>query len=668
MVLQALKLDAMMFIRMALDHHPSAVLQPSLGRLVPLVVAILGEDWYKIIAEALRVLGSIVQVMRPRDATSGAFLPSSYDHRPLVPVIYGAVLSRLSAQDIDQEIKECAISSMGKLMSHAGDELGAQLPTVLGLLQRRLENETTRSATLKTLIAVAVSPISLDLSSFVTSSVKDLSHFLRQNSRTLQQLTLQCLDALMASPSAQLTQDLISAVLQESHVLIGDTDLYLTHLSLRLTLTVLRKNAKASAEPIAGFIYQRIMDVSKSALIQGVALQSLISLFQELSTAGLAKMSFQDIFSSLYISSTAKGAPSLSKQALANLSKCIAGVMHGASPKVLDEVLARFTKDSMGADESTRQLALLSLGEVGQTTDLSQRSQVQTILLDCFESPSEDTKLAAAYALGHIAVGNMQVYLPVALQSAQSNKNQYLLLAALKEIIVVFANQGLDFQPYLGAVLPVLLEQCRSEEESVRNIVAECLGVLTATNIEHILPVLLDIASKDVEDKLSRRMVANALRFSLSRSSSVAATAALSIAMEQFLSLLEDTDLEVKRAALLMINTAVHHNPHSIEAHLSRRVMPLLLETLKIKLERTVDLGPFKHKVFFQILCSDLLLADFLRSYHRWMIICPCVRYPLRAWKLYWTPCRTRWTCQPSCLLCRCCWPTKTRSSCSRIR
>lgn len=279
------------------------------------------------------------------------------------------------------------------------------------------------------------------------------------------------------------------------------------------------------------------------------------------------------------------------------MSKCIAGVMHGASPKVLDEVLARFTKDSMGADESTRQLALLSLGEVGQTTDLSQRSQVQTILLDCFESPSEDTKLAAAYALGHIAVGNMQVYLPVALQSAQSNKNQYLLLAALKEIIVVFANQGLDFQPYLGAVLPVLLEQCRSEEESVRNIVAECLGVLTATNIEHILPVLLDIASKDVEDKLSRRMVANALRFSLSRSSSVAATAALSIAMEQFLSLLEDTDLEVKRAALLMINTAVHHNPHSIEAHLSRRVMPLLLETLKIKLERTVDLGPFKHKV-----------------------------------------------------------------------
>lgn len=32
----------------------------------------------------------------------------------------------------DHEIKECAILAMGVLFSHAGDELSAQLPTVLG--------------------------------------------------------------------------------------------------------------------------------------------------------------------------------------------------------------------------------------------------------------------------------------------------------------------------------------------------------------------------------------------------------------------------------------------------------------------------------------------------------------------------------------------------------
>lgn len=53
----------------------------------------------------------------------------------------------------------------------------------------------------------------------------------------------------------------------------------------------------------------------------------------------------------------------------------------------------------------------------------------------------------------------------------------------------------------------------------------------------------------------------------------------------------------MKKAALLMVNTAVHHNPSTVEAHLSTVIIPALIETVQIKLERTVDLGPFKHKV-----------------------------------------------------------------------
>lgn len=116
-------------------------------------------------------------------------------------------------------------------------------------------------------------------------------------------------------------------------------------------------------------------------------------------------------------------------------------------------------------------------------------------------------------------------------------------------------------------------------------------------NGAQIAPLLLDLCNKDVDDKLSRRMIANALRFALSRSHSAESLAAIASRMEAFLCLLEDSDLDVKRDALLMVNTAVHHNPSCIDAHLSRRVVPLLLETLKVKLERTVDLGPFKHKV-----------------------------------------------------------------------
>jgi len=92
-------------------------------------------------------------------------------------------------------------------------------------------------------------------------------------------------------------------------------------------------------------------------------------------------------------------------------------------------------------------------------------------------------------------------------------------------------------------------------------------------------------------------MIGNALKFSLSRTASSVSISALTGVMVQFLPLLEDTDLEVKKAALLMVNTAVHHNPVTIESHLLKYVVPILVEVLKIKLERTVDLGPFKHKV-----------------------------------------------------------------------
>ena len=251
------------------------------------------------------------------------------------------------------------------------------------------------------------------------------------------------------------------------------------------------------------------------------------------------------------------------------------------------------------SNEAQKQLALLCLGEVGQQQDLSAIPNLKEILLGGFESASEDTKLSAAYALGHVAVGNMRMFLPIILQASSSSKHQYLLLVSLKELVVVFANQQLDFAPHLGAALPLLLQQCQSEEDSVRSMVAECLGVLTTILPAQVLPVLLQLNSNSTAaDTLSRRMIAHALRFSLSRSaSSPAALDAITQEMHQFLPLLKDEDLDVKKAALLMVNTAVHHNPRTVEAHIGAVVIPALIETLQTKLERIVDLGPFKHRV-----------------------------------------------------------------------
>jgi cullin-associated NEDD8-dissociated protein 1 len=412
----------------------------------------------------------------------------------------------------------------------------------------------------------------------------------------------------------------------QAAALISDADLHLSHLSLQLANELLVRAPAVSARALQAHIYPRMLALARSSLLQGAAQASLIQLFRAAVQASVPGMSYSDTFAQLYVAPSSD----LTKQGLSNLSKCIGGCT--CTPQAAQQSLQRFTADlqAAGSSEGLKQLALLCLGEVGQGADLSAIPGLQGLVLGCFESRSEDTKLAAAYALGHIAVGNMQAFLPLVLQQSESSKHQYLLLAALKETVVVFANRHADFSPYLSAVLPVLLQQCRSEEESVRSIVAECLGVLTALLPEQVVPVLLQL-SQDEQDKLSRRLIGNALRFSLSRAaSSPAAVEAITAEMQRFLPLLQDSDLDVKKAALLMVNTAVHHNPATVEAHLGTVVIPALIETLQIKLERIVDLGPFKHRVRRCSKCRGSRLRYItLFSFHgvfRWTTTCLCAR------------------------------------------
>jgi len=70
--------------------------------------------------------------------------------------------------------------------------------------------------------------------------------------------------------------------------------------------------------------------------------------------------------------------------------------------------------------------------------DLSQLSRLREEILQCFSSPSEEIKTAAAYAFGSVAIGNLPKFLPALLQEmAQQPKKQYLLLHALKEVLLL---------------------------------------------------------------------------------------------------------------------------------------------------------------------------------------------------------------------------------------
>ena len=200
----------------------------------------MNGDWYKIISEALRVLGAIIIAARPSSAEGDMFV-GSFNYTPLVPVIYAALIPRLEMLDIDQEIKECSIQTVGKLISHFGDALTSEMHTVMTLLRRRLDNEITRIPTLRAICTIASSPLQLDLSGFVTESIVEISCYVRQQNRILKQTTLQVIDALALHNSASMPPELAAIVLKEVSYLLSDSDLALTHLALRTVIDLYSK-------------------------------------------------------------------------------------------------------------------------------------------------------------------------------------------------------------------------------------------------------------------------------------------------------------------------------------------------------------------------------------------------------------------------------------------
>lgn len=144
-----MKIDALNFLSVLLSQHSAAALHPHIQAIVPAVVVAVDDSFYKIMSEALLVLTLIVKTIRPLDT------PCSFDFQPYVTPIYSSALKRLRAADIDQEVKERAITCMGQVIGSMGDALPDKLPECLPIFVDRLRNEITRLTAVRAVTLIA---------------------------------------------------------------------------------------------------------------------------------------------------------------------------------------------------------------------------------------------------------------------------------------------------------------------------------------------------------------------------------------------------------------------------------------------------------------------------------------------------------------------------------
>ncbi|KAG5541204.1 hypothetical protein RHGRI_021154 [Rhododendron griersonianum] len=622
-----LKIEALVFTRLVLASHSPSVFHPYIKALSSPVLSAVGERYYKVTAEALRVCGELVRVIRPNIEGYG------FDFKPYVHPIYNAIMSRLTNQDQDQvsgEVKECAISCMGLVVSAFGDNLKVELPTCLPVLVDRMGNEITRLTAVKAFAVIAASPLRIDLSCVLEHVITELTAFLRKANRALRQATLGTLNSLIVAYGDKIGSAAYEVIIVElstlisllsdlmiyivflkyvpsaismliHHMHISDSDLHMTALSLELCCTLMadRRSIPNVGSTVRNKVLPQALILIRSSLLQGQALSALQNFFAALVYS--ANTSFDKLLDSLL--STAKPSPQsggVAKQALFSIAQCVAVLCLAAGDQKCSATVKMLTdilKDDSATNSSKQHLSLLCLGEIGRRKDLSSHANIENIVIESFQSPFEEIKSAASYALGNIAVGNLSKYLPFILdQIDNQQKKQYLLLHSLKEVIVRQSVDKAEFQvSSVEKILNLLFNHCESEEEGVRNVVAECLGKIALIEPAKLVPALKERTTNQAA--FTKATVVIAVKYSMvERPEKI--DEIIYPEISSFLMLIKDHDRHVRRAAVLALSTAAHNKPNLIKGLLPE-LLPLLYDQTIVKQEliRTVDLGPFKHIV-----------------------------------------------------------------------
>ncbi|XP_075406871.1 cullin-associated NEDD8-dissociated protein 2 isoform X1 [Tenrec ecaudatus] len=586
-----IRMDALAFLQGLLGTESAETFHPHLATLLPPVLACVADPFYKIAAEALLVLQELVRVLWPLDK------PRRLDPELYVGEMSAALLARLRATDLDQEVKERAISCAGHLVGHLGDRLGHALEPTLRLLLDHMQNDVTRLPAVKALRLVAVSPLGLDLQPILAKVLPILASFLRKKQRALRLATLAAMDALAQSQGLSLPLPEVRAVLTELPALVSESDMHVAQLAVDFLATVTQVQPASLAE-VSDPVLSELLRLLRSPLLPASVLAAAEGFLQALVGTRPPCVSYAkliDLLTAPVYRRAEDSGPGLHKQGLHALARCVAALA-AACPQEAAGTAGRLVCDARSPNSSTgvKVLAFLSLAEVGQVAGPGPQRELKTVLLEALGSPSEDVRAAASYALGRVGAGNLPDFLPFLLGQIQAEpRRQYLLLHSLREALG--AAQPDSLKPYTEDIWALLTQHCEDPEEGPRAVVAECIGKLVLVNPPFLLPRFRKQLAAGHPH--TRSTFITAVKF-LITDQPHPIDPLLKSYVGDFMESLQDPDLNVRRATLAFFNSAVHNKP-SLVRDLLGHILPLLYQETKVRrdLIREVEMGPFKHAV-----------------------------------------------------------------------
>ena len=627
-----LRTDALVILRLVLELHPAVLLAPFVGSVCDVCVDAMAASYLKLKAESLRLAATLLTLT---------------NDRPLMAQLYAAVYAQLLLTDVDAEVKEAALSTMAMLLSthHAllpHDAVESTLP----VFHARLGNEVTRLSALRAITRLTSSP-QLSLASILPATLSDLLQFLRRDNAILRQETMATVLALARTQGSK-SKHLWGGVVRDVEHYMDDRDMYVSTLAMNVVREVLRWDSSwVSGESV---LLERLLQLLQSPLMQGQALQSITALLTSL----VAVSTEQSVFGyEKLIGRLSTVDERMSTSTLVAAAQCISAIVTHTSEAQRNTTISSLLTSLPQCSNSfsSHQLQLYTVGSIGRLHNLStQHPNAFSLLAASLTSPSDAVQQASAAAVGWLSAGGVDDCLPQLLQLVEGGEDKrYLGLCALLRMVQTFSaiNAGssmgvvsspshtsrapdaidANVLPHVSAITAVLFRYCDSDDEAVRALVSECLGVVTLIEPQSVLPSLQERVA-DTSASV-REVVITAVRYAVPSTNSALSSAsaaaarplsprgtvtagistssslqwlnllsALSPALPAFLPLLSDTALTVQRQALLTTTSLMHSHPPLVQPHLPL-LLPLLYPPLipSASHVRTVNLGPFQHRV-----------------------------------------------------------------------
>ncbi|ULT91890.1 hypothetical protein L3Y34_009525 [Caenorhabditis briggsae] len=592
------KMVVLAFISKALVTNEPRKFQKLLTPLTAVMTQSISDSFYKVCAEGLSVSSKYVEVLRVLAQNGG-----NEEAKKLLVVI----VQKFMSNETDQEVREKSISAISTLMSAFKDQLKPETPAILEKMTERIGREMTCLMALRASSQMVGAGIVLSKEQTKTI-LGHIAEYLKKTARALRMTCLVFVEKLMKhTPASSIPDEELTQVLGELPGLISETDLQISNLSF-CCLTYAFLNFPASVSLHMQPILNSIVKLLQSSLIQGPALQSLLSLFSAIVKTDFdGKPTFENLLDT--VTSPVYDNLPLSRHSHLAIASCAAVITESTQSLEKSRALAKKLAQQLQVPtmtDSIRLFAMITLGELGRRVPETYAPdfpvQPEDLAIRAFNNPHEDLKAAAAQTLGALAVGNLTVYLPFILNQIKTQpKKQYLLLHALKEAIVW--ESSLDegskstaiFRSAIGDIWGMLMANAGGSEDGTRSVVAECLGRLCSFDPETLLPQLKEHMKS--QDPTIRAAVVSAIKYMINddkRSVDVS----LQKYIKDFLQSIRDPDLKVRRVGLVVLNSAAH-NKSALIRDLLPELLPHIYEETKLRKEliKEVEMGPFKHLV-----------------------------------------------------------------------